>query len=75
MSALILIAGLGYWSVSETHKESVKRSSWMDEHPDERAQIAQRGRDMCERMFSTDAMIEALERVYFGDGDEKNETP
>jgi glycosyltransferase involved in cell wall biosynthesis len=37
---------------------------WMHDHPDERGMIGQRGRAMCERMFSTDAMIEALEQVY-----------
>ncbi len=37
---------------------------WMHERPEQRQEIGQRGRAMCERMFSTDAMIEALERVY-----------
>ena len=49
--------------------------TWMHEHPDERVSIANRGRVMCEQMFSTDAMIEALEQVYFGSGNEKNKTP
>lgn len=37
---------------------------WMHIHPEQRRLIGHHGRVMCEQMFSTDAMIEALERVY-----------
>jgi glycosyltransferase involved in cell wall biosynthesis len=37
---------------------------WMMDHPAERAAMASRGRAFCERRFSADAMVDALERVY-----------
>lgn len=37
---------------------------WMMDHPAERAAMASRGRAFCERRFSEDAMVDALERVY-----------
>jgi hypothetical protein len=37
---------------------------WCAQHPQERAQLAMRGRAMCESAFSTRAMIDGLECVY-----------
>lgn len=38
---------------------------WMAEHEDERGAMASRGRTMCAERFSTERMVEHLERVYF----------
>ncbi|NQX95912.1 MAG: glycosyltransferase family 4 protein, partial [Erythrobacter sp.] len=37
---------------------------WMHNNPRERARMGERGRAMCAQMFSTDAMVQGLERVY-----------
>jgi glycosyltransferase involved in cell wall biosynthesis len=37
---------------------------WMHDHPEERRVMARRGQDMCTLMFSVDAMVQGLERVY-----------
>jgi glycosyltransferase involved in cell wall biosynthesis len=39
---------------------------WCAEHPDERAELAARGRDACRDAFSVDAMLDGLDRVYAG---------
>lgn len=38
--------------------------AWMHDHPEQRIEIGKRGQAMCIEMFSTDRMIEGLERVY-----------
>ncbi len=37
---------------------------WMFNNPRERARMGQRGRNMCAQMFSVDAMVQGLEKVY-----------
>ena len=37
---------------------------WLHGHPGERRDLAERGRGMCEQMFSVDAMVQGLEAVY-----------
>lgn len=37
---------------------------WMIDHPQERADMIQRGRAMCADMFSVETMLDGLERVY-----------
>jgi glycosyltransferase involved in cell wall biosynthesis len=39
---------------------------WMYDHPDDRARLAQQGRDLCRTRFSAAFMVEHLERVYAG---------
>jgi glycosyltransferase involved in cell wall biosynthesis len=37
---------------------------WMADHPRERAEMAQRGRDLCRERFSAERMVAELEKVY-----------
>lgn len=37
---------------------------WMYDHPDERARLAEAGRQMCRVRFSTETMVDELEKVY-----------
>jgi glycosyltransferase involved in cell wall biosynthesis len=37
---------------------------WMYDHPDERAKLAQQGREMCRVRFSAEHMVARLEEVY-----------
>lgn len=45
--------------------EAMRRAVvWMFNHPEQRAQMGERGRAMCADMFSTSAMVRGLEAVY-----------
>ncbi len=37
---------------------------WMMDHPEERAEMGQRGRERCKEMFAAGTMVEQLESVY-----------
>jgi glycosyltransferase involved in cell wall biosynthesis len=37
---------------------------WMIEHPEERAAMGQRGRELCRQRFAARTMVEQLERIY-----------